>query len=115
MRSRRVAATAAKRTGIPIARLNSAMNRMAIETLDTIRSTVRLIAVRSMLEMLGYRFTTSRWTRVTAAGSLTCANSRYCFGAASSSGGANTTKKFGSKRVHTTFLRLVMRVGISTP
>jgi hypothetical protein len=46
---------------------------------------------------------------------LTCASSTYWFGASRNTGGANTTKKFGSNRVHVTLRMLVMRVGISTP
>ena len=73
------------------------------------------MAVRSRLDTLGNRFTTARWSNATADGSFTCASMTYWFGAPRNTGGAKTTKKFGSNRVQVTLRKLVMRVGMSTP
>ena len=54
-RARRVADTALKRTGIATAKLKSAMNLIASDALPTMRSTVRLIDVRSRLDTFGNR------------------------------------------------------------
>ena len=52
-RSRRVALTALKSTGMPSARLNAAMNRMAVVTLSSTRPMVCCTSVRSRLATFG--------------------------------------------------------------
>ena len=70
---------------------------------------------RSSVVTLGNRSANRRWNAPrSVALSIRVRVTSDC-GAFSSAPGAKTTKKLGSKRAHSTSLRLVMRVGISTP
>ena len=91
------------------------MKRMASETRPTIPSTACWICARSTAVTLGKLSTTRRWKRARAAASSMRVRVRKVWGAPSSGPSGKTTKKFGSKRAHSTWRRLATRVATARP